>query len=166
MVKKCGSSFEREIAEAVLIKRWADEGMILLNNKEEYNRCIIPELTVRKGNKIALEPDEEEEIKEKKRKKNKMRDTNDVRDEESTSSENEAKRDEDTELPTKKRREESPETSGTGNIAALPLDSTEYRARATFKQSCNFNQSSKVNLNNQMESRYVLSDFDLKQGEF
>ena len=45
------SAFNRQIYEAVMIMR--NEGKKLLNSKEEYNRCILPRLTVMMGKKEA-----------------------------------------------------------------------------------------------------------------
>ena len=47
--KRCRSAFERQLTEAVLISSWKRQGITLLNDKEEYNRCLIHELVVHVG---------------------------------------------------------------------------------------------------------------------
>ena len=58
------SAFERQIGESVWINHYLNKGIILINSKNEYNRCIIPRL------KVDLDKDEavldyEENQKEK-----------------------------------------------------------------------------------------------------
>ena len=54
------SAFERQLAEAVLIEKY--NGPLLLNSKLEYNRCCIPKITMKLGNKEEKEdPDKERE---------------------------------------------------------------------------------------------------------
>ena len=43
------SAFERQIREAVLIEHFA--GPLLLNSKMEYNRCSIPKIVMKLGNR-------------------------------------------------------------------------------------------------------------------
>ena len=43
------SAFERQIREAVLIEHFASP--LLLNSKMEYNRCSIPKIVMKLGNK-------------------------------------------------------------------------------------------------------------------
>ena len=50
--KSCKSSFQREISEAVINKTTGMRKVNLLNYKEEFNRCVIPEITVLKGNRV------------------------------------------------------------------------------------------------------------------
>ena len=45
------SAFERQITEAVLIKK--NGGQKLMNSKKEYNRCYIPEIVVKKSQNEA-----------------------------------------------------------------------------------------------------------------
>ena len=52
ILKSCKSSFQREISEAVIIKTMGMRQVNLLNSKEEFNRCVIPEITVLKGNRV------------------------------------------------------------------------------------------------------------------
>ena len=47
------SAFERQIGESVWINNYLKEGVVLMNSKNEYNRCIVPRLT------IDLDKDEE-----------------------------------------------------------------------------------------------------------
>ena len=52
------SAITRQINETVVIKCKTLEGAHLLNSKTEYNRCILPELTVEIGrNKLSEEGD-------------------------------------------------------------------------------------------------------------
>ena len=52
------SAITRQINETVVIKCKTLEGAHLLNSKTEYNRCILPELTVEIGrNKLSEEED-------------------------------------------------------------------------------------------------------------
>ena len=49
------SAFERQIREAVLIHRFS--GPLLMNSKSEYNRCIIPRISIKMGGKHEEDPD-------------------------------------------------------------------------------------------------------------
>ena len=49
------SSMERQIAETVKVKLASKRGVDILNNKAEYNRCLLPELEVRLGKHKASE---------------------------------------------------------------------------------------------------------------
>ena len=57
------SAFERQLTEAVLIRR--RQGERLMNSKQEYNRCYIPKITVKINEKEERNPDEEMERKVK-----------------------------------------------------------------------------------------------------
>ena len=46
LVMKCRSAFERQIKESVHLKCQHERGVITLNNRIEYNRCLLPSLTV------------------------------------------------------------------------------------------------------------------------
>ena len=65
ILRQCRSSFERELSEAIMIKTARDG--LLLNNKEEFNRCVIPELTMRKGNKVVDDVEVEKKEQEVRR---------------------------------------------------------------------------------------------------
>ena len=49
------SSMERQIAETVKVKLASKREVDILNNKAEYNRCLLPELEVRLGKDKASE---------------------------------------------------------------------------------------------------------------
>ena len=59
------TAFERQIREAVLIEKFA--GPTLMNSKVEYNRCSIPRIIMKTGNKenVDLEAQKEKETIEK-----------------------------------------------------------------------------------------------------
>ena len=67
VIKFHKSPFERQIHESVLIQ--ASKGHHLLNSKMEYNRCQIPRLTIKMGEKEIVErrKDLEKDIMEEKR---------------------------------------------------------------------------------------------------
>ena len=67
VIKFHKSPFERQIHESVLIQ--ASKGHHLLNSKMEYNRCQIPRLTIKMGEKEIVErkKDLEKDILEEKR---------------------------------------------------------------------------------------------------
>ena len=54
IISKHKSAFERQVTEAVLIRR--NMGPNLLNSKQEYNRCYIPKIEVKKNDKEAVDP--------------------------------------------------------------------------------------------------------------
>ena len=68
------SPFERQIQESVLIQ--ASKGHHLLNSKMEYNRCQIPRLTIKMGEKEIVErkKDLEKDILEEKRQDQELED--------------------------------------------------------------------------------------------
>ena len=54
---------DRQISKAISIKMSLREGVHLLNNRNEYNRCILPELFIERGmNKKAEEKLEDSEL--------------------------------------------------------------------------------------------------------
>ena len=68
VIKKCTSSFQREVGEAVLIKTWSQKRNVdLLNSKEEFCRNVLPEISMKKGQRII--EDEEDWDQENKTKK-------------------------------------------------------------------------------------------------
>ena len=46
ILKSYTSAFERQIAESVWIDNYLKQRVILINSKNEYNRCIIPRLGI------------------------------------------------------------------------------------------------------------------------
>ena len=76
ILRQCRSSFEQELSEAILIKTARDGH--LLNNKEEFNRCIIPELTMRKGNKVVDDVEEEKKEQDVRRSRKRSPETEDL----------------------------------------------------------------------------------------
>ena len=54
------SAFERQIHEAVMIQIHRDNN--LMNSRAEFNRCSIPRLSVKMGQKVFNEKSEEEEL--------------------------------------------------------------------------------------------------------
>ena len=52
------SSMQCQISEAVKIKLAARDGIEILNNKAEYNRCLLPELEVKLGRNKVIMKDE------------------------------------------------------------------------------------------------------------
>ena len=46
VIQKYRTSFERQIGESIHIKENSKKGTRLLNSINEYNRCIIPRLTI------------------------------------------------------------------------------------------------------------------------
>ena len=68
------SSFHKEVSEAVLIKSLGHNPKVdLLNSKEEFNRCIIPELTVLQGRRVIIEGDQEAEKRQMEDRKKKRK---------------------------------------------------------------------------------------------
>ena len=82
VAKVCRSALERQVRETVCIKLLTKEGAHLLNNKIEYNRCLIPEITMlnsetkdedkpqnehKKKKKEEIEHTEEQDLKYRKR---------------------------------------------------------------------------------------------------
>ena len=57
-VRYHGSALQRQVGEAVRIRRRGGEAMIL-NSKSEYNRCKIPRLVVEQVDEVALQQEEE-----------------------------------------------------------------------------------------------------------
>jgi hypothetical protein len=49
MIKSTRSAFERQVLESVTIQK--ERGHNLMNNKSEYNRCALPRLTAKLGEK-------------------------------------------------------------------------------------------------------------------
>ena len=49
--KQCKSAYQRQISEATIILSKRSEGVKLLNAKQEYDRCLLPELTTELGKK-------------------------------------------------------------------------------------------------------------------
>ena len=72
VVKAHTSAMMRQIHEATLIKRYTGQKNIL-NSKLEYNRCILPELTVQMGWKTYNISEQEEEMQVGKSKGGKRR---------------------------------------------------------------------------------------------
>ena len=62
------SAMERQIAETVKIKLSSKAGVEILNNRAEYNRCLLPELEVRLGkhkqSEVTDKKDEERVFKQ------------------------------------------------------------------------------------------------------
>ena len=58
IVKKFSSAFKRQVYEAVMVEMM--EGKDLLNSKGGFNRCTLPRLTIRMGDKEKGEGDQEE----------------------------------------------------------------------------------------------------------
>ena len=52
--KRCRTALERQVREAVVIKLMARDGVNLLNNKFEYNRCLIPEIQMTNQRKEVM----------------------------------------------------------------------------------------------------------------
>ena len=52
------SAFERQVSEAICIRLMKLKGINILNNKKEYNRCLLPELVVELGNNKKKEKQE------------------------------------------------------------------------------------------------------------
>ena len=85
------SAFERQLTEAVLIKKY--NGPLLLNSKLEYSRCYIPKITMKIGNKENnIDPQKKKEkskiekikmLYKKENKRQKERDGNDEIEEDS-----------------------------------------------------------------------------------
>ena len=59
------SAFERQVAESVLIQQESNNHNIL-NSKSEYNRCALPRLTTKLGEK-EFEKWKKEELEDKKK---------------------------------------------------------------------------------------------------
>ena len=52
VLRRWGSPMYHQIAEAIQVRRAAGQGAVILDNKAEYRRSILPELEVRLGGKI------------------------------------------------------------------------------------------------------------------
>ena len=73
VVQKHMSAFKRQVNEAVLIQ--LNEGReTLLNSKGEYNRCSLPRLTVKLGERELIELEDEVEIGKNRGKKKREKD--------------------------------------------------------------------------------------------
>ena len=68
------SAMMRQISESIEIKIRSAEGIQLLNNKAEYNRCLLPELVVQLGKNKVSEVSESDESREKYFKQGRKRD--------------------------------------------------------------------------------------------
>ena len=66
------SAFERQVGEAVSIKKEQERGITLMNSKSEFNRCIIPRITIDDENETLKRLREEEELERERRKKIKL----------------------------------------------------------------------------------------------
>ena len=65
IVKKFQSAFKRQVYEAVHIEMEEGKGRELLNSKGGFNRCTLPRLTIKMGDKEARQGDlEEKEMSE------------------------------------------------------------------------------------------------------
>ena len=62
VLRRYKTAFERQIGESVFINRNLDCGTELLNSKNEYNRCLIPRLTVDEDKKDEFERMREDKI--------------------------------------------------------------------------------------------------------
>ena len=62
VIKRYKTAYERQIGESVLINLNLDEGTDLLNSRNEYNRCLIPRLTIEEERKDEFERMKEERI--------------------------------------------------------------------------------------------------------
>ena len=72
LLKRCNTPLERQVGETVHAKIMKDRGINIINNKFEYNRCLLPTLTVsggeekstdkKKNEKRMLKIQEEEEL--------------------------------------------------------------------------------------------------------
>ena len=62
-LKSYKTPMERQIAEAIKIKLLSKTKANIMNNKLEYNACILPELCTLQGVKIKMTAEEEEKIK-------------------------------------------------------------------------------------------------------
>ena len=60
VLKYTRSSFERQILESVLIQN--NRNHHILNSRSEYNRCALPRLTAKMGNKEIKEFKENETV--------------------------------------------------------------------------------------------------------
>ena len=65
------SSFERQIGESIWLNSYLKEGVIILNSKNEYNRCSIPRLGLELKSEDALE--EFKEKQEEQRRKSELK---------------------------------------------------------------------------------------------
>ena len=76
IIKKYKNSFERQIGESIWINHNLKEGTLLLNSKNEYNRCSIPRLglAITKEDIIDEYKESQREM-EFRREINKLRDT-------------------------------------------------------------------------------------------
>ena len=59
------TSFERQVKESVVLQEMKDKHF-LLNSKSEYNRCSLPRLTTKLGEREVRENQEEEEMEKAK----------------------------------------------------------------------------------------------------
>ena len=60
IIKSCRTAFERQILESVEIQKARDQ--LIMNDKSEYNRCALPRLTTRLGEKELKRWREEDRI--------------------------------------------------------------------------------------------------------
>ena len=68
------SAFERQIGESVWINCYLKQGVSMMNSRNEYNRCIIPRLTIDLGkDEDIAEFEENEKEREIKREIHKMK---------------------------------------------------------------------------------------------
>ena len=63
VLKYTRTAFERQILESVIIQE-ENKGHFILNSKSEYNRCAIPRLAAKLGEKLVGENSREEKKKE------------------------------------------------------------------------------------------------------
>ena len=50
---KAKTALERQVWECILIQDHWKKGIVLLNIADEYNRCLLPEIAIKEGNKIS-----------------------------------------------------------------------------------------------------------------
>ena len=60
IVKKHNSAFKRQVHEAVLVEKFEKEGEEILNSKGGFNRCSLPRLSIKVGDKEQKEGEQQE----------------------------------------------------------------------------------------------------------
>ena len=61
------SAFERQIGESIWLNSYLREGIVILNSKNEYNRCKIPRLGMELRSEEALEEFKEKQEEQRRR---------------------------------------------------------------------------------------------------
>jgi len=62
VISRYKSSFERQIGESIWLNNYLNNGVTILNSKNEYNRCKIPRLGLELKSYDALEEFKEKEL--------------------------------------------------------------------------------------------------------